>query len=44
MKRFFRDKILPHVIPTAILITLTVAVYIRILGHDFQLSGMMKNT
>jgi hypothetical protein len=37
MKRFFREKILPHAVPAAILVAVTVAVYIRILGHDFQL-------
>ena len=37
MKRFFHDKVSPHVIPTIILLAVTLAVYLRTLGHDFQL-------
>ncbi len=37
MKIFFREKILPHAVPAAILVAVTVAVYTRIIGHDFQL-------
>jgi len=37
MKILFREKILPHAVPAAILVAVTVAVYMRIIGHDFQL-------
>jgi protein O-mannosyl-transferase len=37
MKFLFRDKIQPHLVPASILILLTVAVYMRTLGHNFQL-------
>ena len=37
MKRYYSEKIAPHLLPTAILLVITAAVYIRILGHDFQL-------
>lgn len=37
MKRYFSEKIAPHLVPTALFLVITIAVYIRILGHDFQL-------
>jgi Tfp pilus assembly protein PilF len=37
MKHSFRKKIKPHLIPASILILVTFAVYMGILGHDFQL-------
>jgi len=37
MKRFCPDNIFPHLVPAAILIAVTAAIYFRILGHDFQL-------
>ncbi|WP_224985048.1 tetratricopeptide repeat protein [Geomonas agri] len=37
MKRYYSEKITPHLLPAAVLLVITIAVYIRILGHDFQI-------
>jgi protein O-mannosyl-transferase len=37
MMMTFREKMRPHWIPLSILVLMTFAVYMRILGHDFQL-------
>ncbi len=37
MKQFCYKKIFPHLIPTVLLAVITIAVYIRIIGHEFQL-------
>lgn len=37
MKNFVTEKIVPHMVPAAILLTIAFIVYYQILGHDFQL-------
>jgi tetratricopeptide (TPR) repeat protein len=37
MKNFFSEKIVPHAVPAGILFVFTFTVYMRTLGHDFQL-------
>lgn len=37
MKRYCSEKIASHLLPTTILLVITIVIYIRILGHDFQL-------
>ena len=37
MRRYYSEKIAPHLAPIALFLVITIAVYVRILGHDFQL-------
>lgn len=37
MRRYYTEKIAPHLLPATLFLVITIAIYIRILGHDFQI-------